>query len=201
MNPFTYNHAGDATEALRLGAAVRSKYLGGGTNLVDLMRENLERPATLVDVTGLSTTIEQREDGGLLIGAGVRNTALAEHQAVRMRYPVLTRAILAGASPQIRNMATVGGNLLQRTRCTYFYDDDGARCNKREPGQGCDAMEGFNRYHAILGASTFLRRYPPVRHVCCARGPRRHCPPAECKRRANAAIDRSSPPTGRAPRN
>lgn len=107
MNPFTYNHAGDATEALRLGAAVRSKYLGGGTNLVDLMRENLERPATLVDVTGLSTTIEQREDGGLLIGAGVRNTALAEHQAVRMRYPVLTRAILAGASPQIRNMATV----------------------------------------------------------------------------------------------
>lgn len=154
MNPFTYTHAGDATEALRLGAAVHSKYLGGGTNLVDLMRENLERPATLVDVTALSTTIEEREDGGLLIGAGVRNTALAEHQAVRMRYPVLTRAILAGASPQIRNMATVGGNLLQRTRCTYFYDDDGARCNKRDPGQGCDAMEGFNRYHAILGAST-----------------------------------------------
>jgi xanthine dehydrogenase YagS FAD-binding subunit len=98
--------------------------------------------------------MEQREDGGLLIGAGVRNTAVAEHQTVRARYPMLARAILAGASPQIRNMATVGGNLLQRTRCTYFYDDDGARCNKRDPGQGCDAMQGFNRYHAILGASS-----------------------------------------------
>jgi xanthine dehydrogenase YagS FAD-binding subunit len=122
--------------------------------LVDLMRENLERPAALVDVTGLSTVIEEREDGRLVIGAGVRNTAVAEHQAVRTRYPMLARAILAGASPQIRNMATVGGNLLQRTRCTYFYDDDGALCEKRDPGQGCDALEGFNRYHAILGAST-----------------------------------------------
>jgi xanthine dehydrogenase YagS FAD-binding subunit len=154
MNLFTYARAGDSEEALRLGAAVHAKFLGGGTNLVDLMRENLERPAALVDVTGLSTTIEEREDGGMLIGAGVRNTALAEHPAVRTRFPVLARAILAGASPQIRNMATVGGNLLQRTRCTYFYDDDGARCNKRNPGQGCDAMEGFNRTHAILGAST-----------------------------------------------
>ena len=109
-----------ATPPKRFGwEAGGCKYLGGGANLVDLMRETLERPATLVDVTGLSTTIEQREDDELLIGAGVRNTALAEHQAVRMRYPVLTRAILAGASPQIRNMATVGGNLLQRTRCTY----------------------------------------------------------------------------------
>jgi xanthine dehydrogenase YagS FAD-binding subunit len=154
MNPFTYARPGNAVEALRLGAAAHSRYLGGGTNLVDLMRENVEQPATLVDVTGLSTVMEQREDGGLLIGAGVRNTAVAEHQTVRTRYPMLARAILAGASPQIRNMATVGGNLLQRTRCTYFYDDDGARCNKRNPGQGCDAMEGFNRYHAILGASS-----------------------------------------------
>jgi xanthine dehydrogenase YagS FAD-binding subunit len=154
MNPFTYARAGNAVEALRLGAAAHARYLGGGTNLVDLMRENVEQPATLVDVTGLSTVMEQREDGGLLIGAGVRNTAVAEHQTVRARYPMLARAILAGASPQIRNMATVGGNLLQRTRCTYFYDDDGARCNKRDPGQGCDAMEGFNRYHAILGASS-----------------------------------------------
>jgi xanthine dehydrogenase YagS FAD-binding subunit len=154
MNPFSYSRAGDAVEAIHLGAAARSKYLGGGTNLVDLMRENLEQPATLVDVTGLSTMIEEREDGGLLIGAGVRNTAVAEHQAVRTRYPMLARAVLAGASPQIRNMATVGGNLLQRTRCTYFYDDDGARCNKRDPGQGCDALEGFHRYHAILGASS-----------------------------------------------
>ena len=153
MNPFTYARAGGPAEALRLGAERQAKYLGGGTNLVDLMRETLERPASLVDVTGLSSGIEEREDGGLLIGAGVRNTAVAEHKAVRMRYPVLARAVLAGASPQIRNMATVGGNLLQRTRCTYFYDDDGACCNKRSPGQGCDAIGGFNRIHAILGAS------------------------------------------------
>ena len=125
----------------------------GGTNLVDLMRETLETPAALVDVTGLSSSIIEREDGSLLIGAAARNTAVAEHKAVRARFPLLARAILAGASGQIRNMATVGGNVLQRTRCTYFYDDDGSRCNKREPGQGCDAIDGFNRIHAILGAS------------------------------------------------
>ena len=153
MSPFTYARAGDASDAIRLASADQSKYLGGGTNLVDLMRETLERPAALVDVTGLGTAIEERENGGLLIGAAARNTAVAEHRAVRTRYPVLARAILAGASAQIRNMATVGGNILQRTRCIYFYDDDGARCNKRSPGQGCDAIDGFNRYHAILGAS------------------------------------------------
>ena len=152
MNPFTFARAADVADAARLGAA-GARYLGGGTNLVDLMRETIERPASLVDVSGLSTTIEEGEDGGLLIGAGVRNTALAEHRAVRSRYPALSRAILAGASAQIRNMATVGGNLLQRTRCTYFYDEDGSRCNKRVPGEGCDAIDGFNRIHAILGAS------------------------------------------------
>lgn len=154
MIPFTYARAGDAAEAVRSGGAAGAKYLGGGTNLVDLMRETVQRPAALVDVTGLSATIEERRDGGLLIGAAVRNTALAEHRGVRTRYPVLARAILAGASPQIRNMATVGGNILQRTRCAYFYDTDGSRCNKRNPGQGCDAIEGFNRTHAILGASS-----------------------------------------------
>ena len=153
MTPFTYARAGDPADALRLGALAGAKYLGGGTNLVDLLRETIEHPAALVDVTGLSTGIAERADGGLLIGAGVRNTAVAEHRAVRTRYPVLARAILAGASPQIRNMATMGGNLLQRTRCTYFYDNAGSRCNKREPGQGCDAIGGFNRIHAILGAS------------------------------------------------
>lgn len=153
MNPFNYTRPGGIEEAIVLGSTDRSKYLGGGTNLVDLMRETLERPASLVDVARLSTAIEETEDGGLLIGAGVRNSAVAEHRTVRTRYPVLARALLAGASGQIRNMATVGGNLLQRTRCTYFYDDDGSRCNKRVPGQGCDAIEGFNRYHAILGAS------------------------------------------------
>jgi xanthine dehydrogenase YagS FAD-binding subunit len=101
----------------------------------------------------LSSAIEARDDGGLLIGAAACNTAVAEHRAVRTRYPVLARAIVAGASAQIRNMATVGGNILQRTRCTYFYDNAGSRCNKRQPGQGCDAIAGFNRDHAILGAS------------------------------------------------
>lgn len=153
MNPFAYERASDTTEALRLIGSNGAKYLGGGTNLVDLMRETIEKPSTLVDVTGLSQSIEESEEGGLLIGAAARNTGVAEHLAVRTRYPVLSRAILAGASAQIRNMATVGGNLLQRTRCAYFYDDDGSRCNKRSPGQGCDAIDGFNRMHAILGAS------------------------------------------------
>lgn len=153
MNPFSYSRAVDVADALRQGGETGAKYLGGGTNLVDLMRETLERPSALIDVTNLSSAIEDREDGSLLLGAAARNTAVAEHLAVRTRYPMLARAILAGASGQIRNMATVGGNLLQRTRCTYFYDDDGSRCNKREPGQGCDAIDGFNRIHAILGAS------------------------------------------------
>ncbi|WP_394658239.1 FAD binding domain-containing protein [uncultured Novosphingobium sp.] len=153
MNPFQYARADDAADALRRGAISNAAYLGGGTNLVDLMRETIARPDQLIDVTGLPATIAETDDGGLLIDAAVRNTALAEHPAVRTRYPVLSRAILAGASAQIRNMATVGGNLLQRTRCTYFYDAEGARCNKRTPGSGCDAREGFNRIHAVLGAS------------------------------------------------
>lgn len=153
MTPFQFSRATDADDAVARGAAQQTKYLGGGTNLVDLMRETIERPAALIDVTGLSDAIEERDDGSLLIGAAARNTALANHRAVRSRYPVLTRAIMAGASAQIRNMATVGGNLLQRTRCTYFYDAEGSRCNKRQPGQGCDAIGGFNRIHAILGAS------------------------------------------------
>ncbi len=154
MTPFQYSRAADTAEALRLGSGDASTYLGGGTNIVDLMRETVTRPDRLVDVSGLSCAIEETGDGGLLIGAGVRNTALAEHQALRCRYPMLSRAILSGASAQIRNMATVGGNLLQRTRCTYFYDTDGSRCNKRAPGSGCDAIGGFNRNHAILGASS-----------------------------------------------
>lgn len=153
MTPFTYLRASDAPEALRLGAEAGTSFLGGGTNLVDLLRENVAHSDRLVDVSGLPASVEETSDGGLLIGAAVRNTALAEHRVVRERYPMLARAILAGASAQIRNMATVGGNLLQRTRCTYFYDTDGSRCNKRTPGTGCDAREGFNRIHAVLGAS------------------------------------------------
>src|SRR5437868_15251498 len=116
------------------------------------MRETIEHPQTLIDVSGLSREIEMRDDGGMMIGAAVRNTALASHREVRGRFPMLARAVVAGASGQIRNMATVGGNIMQRTRCVYFYDE-AARCNKRAPDSGCDAMEGFNRYHAILGAS------------------------------------------------
>jgi xanthine dehydrogenase YagS FAD-binding subunit len=148
-----YTRAADASDAMRRAEDENAKYLGGGTNLVDLMRENVEVPSALVDVTGLSDGIEETEDGALMIGAATRNTALAEHPLVRARYPMLTRAIVAGASAQIRNMATVGGNLLQRTRCAYFYDTDGSRCNKRSRGEGCDAIEGFNRNHAILGGS------------------------------------------------
>lgn len=153
MNPFIYARAAGVADAIRLGGDTEAKYLGGGTNLIDLMRETVERPQALVDVTGLSHAIEEQEDGSLRIGAAAKNTAVAEHHAVRSRYPLLSRAILAGASGQIRNMATVGGNLLQRTRCAYFYDEEGSRCNKRHPGQGCDALEGFNRIHAVLGAS------------------------------------------------
>lgn len=153
MTPFTYARAHDTAEAIRLAGSAATKYLGGGTNLIDLMRETIERPTSLIDVTGLSSAIEEQADGSWLIGAAAKNTAVAEHPVIRQRFPMLTRAIVAGASAQIRNMATVGGNLMQRTRCAYFYDDDGSRCNKRQPGQGCDAIDGFNRMHAILGGS------------------------------------------------
>jgi xanthine dehydrogenase YagS FAD-binding subunit len=165
MIELSYARAADADDAVRRAADGSGRYLGGGTNLVDLMRETVETPSALVDVTGLSREIAPTADGGLMIGAAARNTAVAEHEAVRSGYPMLARAIVAGASAQIRNMATVGGNLLQRTRCTYFYDTDGSRCNKRTPGEGCDAIEGFNRMHAILGAS----------HACVATHPSDMC--------------------------
>jgi xanthine dehydrogenase YagS FAD-binding subunit len=153
MRPFEYRRAADPSEALSIAGRESARYLGGGTNLVDLMRQNIEAPAALVDVSRLPGIIEETPNGGLMIGAAVRNSTVAAHPAVRTRYPMLARAILAGASAQIRNMATVGGNILQRTRCAYFYDATGSRCNKRAPGTGCDAIDGFNRYHAIFGAS------------------------------------------------
>jgi xanthine dehydrogenase YagS FAD-binding subunit len=154
MKNFTYSRAENAQTAVNLiSQNGRAKFLGGGTNLVDLMRENIEQPDALVDVTGLPfNQIEELSDGGIRIGAAVKNTAVANHRIVRERYPLLSQAILFGASGQIRNMATVGGNLMQRTRCYYFYDD-AANCNKREPNSGCDAIDGFNRMHAILGTS------------------------------------------------
>lgn len=154
MRPFAYVSAPDVATAVgAISERPRAKFLGGGTNLVDLMRENIERPDTVVDISRLPLAeIEERPDGGVRIGALVRNSHLAAHQLIRTRYPVLSQAVLTGASGQLRNMATVGGNLLQRTRCPYFYDAT-ARCNKRAPGAGCDAIEGFNRSTAVLGTS------------------------------------------------
>lgn len=156
MKNFSYSRAGTAPEAISLAATQsHAKFLGGGTNLIDLMRENIEQPDSLIDVTRLGLSgIEETAGSGVRIGAEVRNTALANDRLIRERYPVLSQAILFGASGQIRNMATVGGNLMQRTRCYYFYDK-ASRCNKRDPGSGCDAVEGFNRIHAILGTSDY----------------------------------------------
>ena len=199
MTPFRYAHADDVPDAIKLAhESGTAKYLGGGTNLVDLMRETVETPTALVDVTSISKAIEDRADGSILIGAGVRNTALAEHRAVRTRFPMLSRAIVSGASAQIRNMATVGGNVLQRTRCTYFYDTDGSACNKRRPGSGCDAKGGFNRIHAILGAS----------EACVATHPSDMCVAfaaldaivhlRRLQRRAHASLHGVASPSGRA---
>ena len=152
MTPFSFARAADPAAAVHEGVQAGARYLGGGTNLVDLMREGIEHPARLVDVTALPAGVSTGADGAVTIGAATKNTALAADPVIRARYPLLARAILAGASAQIRNMATVGGNILQRTRCAYFYDPATA-CNKRAPGSGCDAIGGFNRMHAILGAS------------------------------------------------
>jgi xanthine dehydrogenase YagS FAD-binding subunit len=154
VKTFSYISAPDLGTALRTIADTKDvKFLAGGTNLVDLMREGIEQPATVVDITGLPLTgIEELPDGGIRIGALVSNSRLAADPVIRTRYPVLARAILLGASAQLRNMATVGGNLLQRTRCLYFYDAV-AVCNKRAPGSGCDAIGGFSRGSAVLGAS------------------------------------------------
>jgi xanthine dehydrogenase YagS FAD-binding subunit len=154
MRPFAYERAADADSAV---AAVAGRpdavFLAGGTNLVDHMKLGLVAPELLVDVSRLPFgAVEELPDGGLRIGAGVRNSELAADPLVRERYPALAQALLAGASGQLRNLATTGGNLLQRTRCAYFQDVT-TPCNKREPGSGCSALDGYTRYHAILGAS------------------------------------------------
>ncbi|TCB98348.1 xanthine dehydrogenase family protein subunit M [Micromonospora zingiberis] len=154
MRPFRYERATDAANAVALLArAPQAAFLGGGTNLVDLMKLDVARPELLVDVRRVTPrTIEQLPDGGVRIGAGVTNSDLAADPLIRRRYPVVAQAVLNGASTQLRNLATVGGNLLQRTRCLYFQDITTA-CNKREPGTGCSAIEGHNRDLAILGTS------------------------------------------------
>lgn len=154
MKTFDYTRASNSEEAISVINRINSaKFLGGGTNLIDLMREGVEQPDHLIDVTRLSLAkIEELPRGGVRIGAMARNSDTANHPLIRQRYPVLSQALLAGASPQLRNMATVGGNLMQRTRC-YYFTDVNMPCNKRQPGSGCAAIEGFNRIHAIFGAS------------------------------------------------
>ncbi len=155
MRPFTYERVTDAAAAVAAAAAPGNgvKFISGGTNLLDLMKLQIERPSHLVDISRLPLAqIEETRDGGLRIGAQADNASVAADDRVRQRYPVVSQALLAGASAQLRNKASTGGNLLQRTRCVYFYDT-AAACNKRTPGAGCAARHGFNRNHAILGAS------------------------------------------------
>jgi xanthine dehydrogenase YagS FAD-binding subunit len=154
MNNFAYARATDVADAVRrIAADAGARFVAGGTNIIDLMKEGVTRPSRLIDITHLPLDrVEDTADGGLRIGALVRNSDLAWHPQIEARYPLLGSALLAGASPQLRNMATTGGNLLQRTRCFYFYDT-ATPCNKREPGSGCSALDGVNRMHAILGAS------------------------------------------------
>jgi xanthine dehydrogenase YagS FAD-binding subunit len=152
MNPFAYQRAATTEAAVRGIAARDAKFLGGGTNLIDLMKNHVERPATLIDVSRLELTkIADAPSGGVTIGAMVRNSDLASDPRIVRDYPLLSQALLAGASPQLRNMATTGGNLLQRTRCYYFMDPSYSACNKRAPGSGCAAIHGINRIHAVLG--------------------------------------------------
>jgi len=151
MQPFEFITAADERQAL--AAAARAKFLAGGTTLVDLMKLHVEQPAALVDINALPLDeVEELPDGGVRVGGMVRNSDMAEHPLIRGRYPFLAEAIVSGASPQLRNMATTGGNLLQRTRC-YYFRDTALPCQKREPGSGCGEFHGYNRIHAVLGGS------------------------------------------------
>lgn len=154
MNSFQFSHASTVEAAIRSVVTSGGKYLAGGTNLIDLMKENVEAPPALVDLRRLDLKeIIPRPDGGVLIQSGVTNSAIANHPLIRAQYPVVSQAILSGATTQLRNMATAGGNLLQRTRCPYFADVTFQACNKRNPGSGCSALDGFNREHGIFGTS------------------------------------------------
>ena len=155
MNPFEYQQVDEPATAVDAISRWRgAKFLAGGTNLIDLMKNTVEQPPKLIDINHIPLRgIEQTPDGGVKLGALARNSDTANHPLIRKNYPLLSQAILSGASPQLRNMATNGGNLLQRTRCPYFMDPAFSRCNKRTPGSGCSALEGFHENHAILGAS------------------------------------------------
>jgi xanthine dehydrogenase YagS FAD-binding subunit len=154
MQAIFYDRARDLADAVRLGQQPGARYIAGGTNLLDLMKGDVEHPQRLVDVSRVGLdAITELPGGGLRIGATARNSDTANHRLVRERFPLLSQALLSGASGQLRNMATTGGNLLQRTRCPYFTDTAFSQCNKREPGTGCGARDGYHRMHAILGAS------------------------------------------------
>jgi xanthine dehydrogenase YagS FAD-binding subunit len=168
MNPFTYERVSAPEAALRAGAMRGVKFLGGGTNLVDLMKDGVEMPTTLVDVNHIGLETVRASADGATIGAAVKNTALANDAGIVENYPLLSHAILSGASAQLRNMATTAGNLMQRTRCYYFMDTVFPACNKRLAGSGCAAVEGFNRIHAILGQTDEGAASP---HTCIATNP------------------------------
>ena len=172
MIPFTYNRAQAPDAAIHAGAAHGAKFLGGGTNLVDLMKYGVEQPAALVDVNHIGLDKVTASASGANIGASVRNADLANHPDIVANYPLLSVALLSGASPQLRNLATTGGNLLQRTRCYYFTDTAFPACNKRKPGSGCGALTGFNRIHAILGQTDAGASSP---HTCIATNPSDMC--------------------------
>jgi xanthine dehydrogenase YagS FAD-binding subunit len=169
MKSFHYERATATEGAIHAGAVRGAKFLAGGTNLVDLMKYGVESPTTLVDINHLDLNgVVAGSDGGVRIGALVKNSDLANHPLIKSQYPLLSQALLSGASPQLRNMATTGGNLLQRTRCYYFTDINFPACNKREPGSGCAAIKGYNRIHAILGQTD---KGPASGESCIATNP------------------------------
>jgi xanthine dehydrogenase YagS FAD-binding subunit len=176
MHPFEYQLAESPDAAVHALHSSHhpagAKLIGGGTNLVDLMKDGVERPSKLIDITHLDlANLTETPDGGVRIGSLVRNSDLANHPLIRSRYPLLSQALLSGASPQLRNMATTGGNLMQRTRCYYFMDTAFPACNKREPGSGCAAIKGSNRIHAVLGVDS----HADEKHVCIATHPSDMC--------------------------
>ncbi len=169
MNPFHYERVTSTENAIHSATSKDAKYLGGGTNLVDLMKYGVETPSTLIDINHLQLTeVTATPEGGVSIGALVRNSDLADHQVIRSHFPLLSQALLSGASPQLRNLATTGGNLLQRTRCYYFMDTTFPACNKRVPGSGCAAIDGWQRIHAILGQTDKGAKSP---ETCIATNP------------------------------
>ncbi len=191
MKPFAYTRAASPQAAIQAVAQHNAKFLAGGTNLIDLMKENVEQPGRLVDINRLELSRIVEREGGLRLGALAKNSDTANHRLVRERYPLVSQAILAGASPQLRNAATNGGNLMQRTRCYYFYDV-AMPCNKRQPGSGCGALEGFSRIHAIFGTSRAVHRHASFGYVRRTRGARRRGASRRTARRAHDSVRRLS---------